>query len=109
MNEKQARAIDIGIRAIAGATSSVTDRYEMEMLLTSRRTLERMLAEGFVPCRECGHLPTPFTTLDRSEGLAVGGWCAVCRYGLHGQAYGRSLDEVREEWNNVRGEGHERI
>lgn len=98
MNEEQARAIDIGIRAIAGATFSVESSAEMEALLTSRRTLERMLSEGFAPCPGCGRLPATYTMLeDRSDGLLFDGWCALC--GCPRNAYGRSLDDVREEWN----------
>lgn len=83
LDEEQARAVDIGIRAIGGATRSAS-KEETMILLSARRTLERMLSEGFVPCEKCGRLPTPFTTLDRLEGLAIGGWCAVCHCGLYG-------------------------
>lgn len=91
MNEEQARAVDVGIRAIAGATHFV-DKKDAVFLLNARRILEGMLSEGFVPCRECGRPPTPFAMLDGD------GWCAVCRC-TRDNVYGRSLDEVREEWN----------
>lgn len=93
MNEQQARAIDVGIRAICGATHSVS-KEEAAFLLRARRTLERMLAEGFVPCKKCGRLPTPYAMLVESDG-----WCAICHCGLYGRAYGKTLDDVREEWN----------
>lgn len=91
MNEEQARAIDVGIRAISGATFSARNESEATLLMRARRTLEGMLSEGFVPCPECGRPPTPFAMLGED------GWCAVCRCPRH--VYGRSLDEVREEWN----------
>lgn len=92
MNEEQAKAVDIGIRAVAGATYSA-NKQEAALLLRARRTLEGMLSEGFLQCRECGRRPTPFAMLDGSDG-----WCAVCRC-TRNNVYGRSLDEVREEWN----------
>lgn len=92
MNEMQARAVDIGIRAISGATHYTTRQNEVEILLDARRTLEGMLSEGFLPCRECGRPPTPFAMLGED------GWCAVCRC-TRNNVYGRSLDDVREEWN----------
>ena len=95
MNEEQARAIDVGIRAIAGATLSVESSAEMEALLRSRRTLEGMLSEGFAPCGKCGRPPTPFAMLGEDGRCA--GWCAVCH--CPRSAYGRSLDDVRDEWN----------
>ena len=101
MNEEQARAIDIGIRAISGATHSAS-REEAIFLLDARRTLERMLSEGFRPCRECGRPPTPFAMLDDSEGFAFDGWCAVCHC-LRNDVYGRSLEALREAWNEEEG------
>lgn len=92
MNEEQARAVDVGIRAISGATHSSLSKEEAVFLLNARRTLERMLSEGFVPCRECGRPPTPFAMLGED------GWCAVCHC-TRQAAYGRSLDDVREAWN----------
>lgn len=91
MNEEQARAIDVGIRAISGATHSAS-RKEAVFLLNARRTLERMLSEGFLPCRECGRPPTPFAMLGED------GWCAVCRC-TRSNVYGRSLEDVRKRWN----------
>jgi hypothetical protein len=97
MNEEQARAIDVGIRAIYGATHSSLSKEEAAFLLNARRTLERMLSEGFVPCRECGRPPTPFAMLGED------GWCAVCHCARCGQVYGRSLDDVRKNWNEEAG------
>ncbi len=97
MNEEQARAVDISIRAISGATHSAT-RNEAISLLDARRTLERMLSDGFLPCRECGRIPTPFAMLDDSEGFAFDGWCAVCHC-TRNNVYGRSLEELKDAWN----------
>ncbi len=91
LDEEQARAIDVGIRAIAGATRSATEK-EAAFLLKARRTLEGMLSDGFLPCPECGRPPTPFAMLGDD------GWCAVCHC-TRNNVYGRSLDELREEWN----------
>lgn len=96
MNEEQARAVDVGIRAIDGATFSATEK-EAVFLLDARRTLEGMLSEGFVPCPECGRRPTPFAMLGED------GWCAVCHC-TRNNVYGRSLDDVREAWNEEAGE-----
>ena len=97
VNEEQARAVDVAIRAIRGATCSAIPHSEAVMLLNARRTLERMLAEGFRPCENCRRLPTPFPMLGDD------GWCAVCHCPSH-VAYGRSLDEVREAWNEEAGQ-----
>ena len=96
MNEEQARAVDVAIRAISGATHSASKK-EAVCLLHARRTLERMLSEGFLPCRECGRPPTPFVMLEED------GWCAVCHC-TRNDVYGRSLDDVREAWNEEAGE-----
>ena len=98
MNELQARAVDIGIRAISGATHFTTRQKEVEILLDARRTLEGMLSEGFLPCRECGRPPTPFAMLDDSEGFAFDCWCAVCHC-TRNNVYGRSLEELKDAWN----------
>ena len=96
MNEEQARAVDVGIRAIDGATFSAKSESEAKFLIDARRTLEGMLSEGFVPCPECGRPPTPFAMLGED------GWCAVCRCARN-NVYGKTLDEVREEWNREAG------
>ena len=97
MNAEQARAVDIGIRAINGATFSAKNKNEAKHLIYARRTLERMLSEGFRPCEKCGRLPTPFAMLVESDG-----WCAVCHCPRQA-AYGKSLEALREAWNE--GEG----
>ena len=102
MNELQARAVDIGIRAISGATHFTTRQNEVGILLDARRTLEGMLSEGFLPCRECGRPPTPFAMLDDSEGFAFDCWCAVCHCPRN-NVYGRSLEALREAWNEEEG------
>lgn len=91
MNELQARAVDVGIRAISGATHSAS-RKEAAFLLDARRTLEGMLSDGFRPCRECGRPPTPFAMLGED------GWCAVCHC-TRNNVYGRSLEELKDAWN----------
>lgn len=96
MDEEQARAVDVGIRAIDGATFSASEK-EARLLVEARRTLEGMLSEGFLPCRECGRPPTPFAMLGDD------GWCAVCRC-TRDNVHGRSLDEVRENWNEEAGQ-----
>ena len=97
MNELQARAVDIGIRAISGATHYTTRRNEVEILLDARRTLEGMLSEGFLPCGKCGRIPTPFAMLDDSEGFAFDCWCASCLCCRHVCA--GSLEELKDAWN----------
>lgn len=94
MNEEQARAIDVGIRTISGATHSAS-KEDAVFLLHARRILERMLAEGFVPCEKCGYPPIPFAMLVESDG-----WCAICH--CYRWAHGKSLDALREEWNAER-------
>lgn len=97
MNELQARAVDIGIRAISGATHYTTRQCEIKTLLDARRTLEGMLSEGFAPCQKCGHQPRPWAALDDSKDFAFDCWYAVCLC-CHKVCAG-SLEELRDDWN----------
>lgn len=96
MNEEQARAVDIGIRAISGATHHTTRQCETDILLDARRTLEGMLSEGFAPC-QCGRRPRPWASLDDSEGFAFVCWYAVCP--CCRQVRAESLEGLKDAWN----------